>query len=137
LISNLENIEQLGPQQNTANKISETASPAVEKSDDIIVVHQDKTEEDGLQYVVSDEAKLRLQDELTQTKGELALRIDTYNRLIKGVDQDLKIGLKKRQTKKEFNQLHKDLIAENKADKNSEQALDSERIKFTKALFKK
>lgn len=137
LISNLENIEQLGPQQNTANKISEPAPPAAEKSDDIIVVHQDKTEEDGLQYVVSDEAKLRLQDELTQTKGELALRIDTYNRLIKGVDQDLKIGLKKRQTKKEFNQLHKDLIAENKADKNSEQALDSERIKFTKALFKK
>jgi hypothetical protein len=49
----------------------------------------------------------------------------------------LKVGLKKRQTRKEFNQLHKDLLDEKKTDKKSEQELDSERIKFTKALFSK
>lgn len=136
LISNIENIEQLNPQQNLVNKNKvQEAPPEVESA--VIVIHQDKADEDSLQYIVSDEAKQRLQDELTQSQGELALRIDTYNRLIKGVDQDLKVGLKKRQTKKESNQLHKDLRAENKADKNSEKAMDSERIQFTKALFKK
>lgn len=136
LISNIENIEQLNPQQNLANKIRLQTAPA-EEAPAVIVIHQDKPDEDSLQYIVTDEAKQRLQDELAHSQDELALRIDTYNRLIKGVDQDLKVGHKKRQTKKEFNQLHKDLMAENKADKNSEKALDSDRIQFTKALFKK
>lgn len=135
LISNIENIEQLNPQPAGAVKVS--AASQIEVAEDVILVKQQTPEEDAAQYVVGDEVKQRLRDELNQSTDELALRIDTYNRLIKGVDQDLKVGLKKRQTKKEFNQLHKDLIEENKADKNSEQSLDSERIKFTKALFKK
>ena len=136
LISNIENIEQLSPQPNLMMKFN---GPAVANSDKpaFVIIPQDKSEEDGFQYAVSDESKQRLQDELDHSKDELSLRIDSYNRLIRNVDQDLKVGLKKRQTKKEFNQLRKDLMAENKADKNSDQAIDSERIQFTKALFKK
>lgn len=136
LLSNIENIEQLNPPSNLNAKIRERSQPAPEAPDVILIPHE-KIDEDSLQYVIGDEAKQRLQDELVQSKDELQLRIDTYNRLIKGVDQDLKVGLKKRQTKKEFNQLRKDLIAENKTDKNSDRDMDSERIKFTKALFKK
>lgn len=136
LLSNIENIEQLNPQAHLVAKTIAQMQPAPEAAE-VIVITKDSADEESLQYVIGDEAKQRLQDELVQSKDELELRIDTYNRLIKGVDQDLKIGLKKRQTKKEFNQLRKDLMAENKADTNSEKAMDSDRIQFTKALFKK
>lgn len=88
-------------------------------------------------YAVTEEIRMRLVEEIKQSEDELPLRIDSYNRAIKSVDQDLKIGLKKRQTKKEFNQLHKDLIESHKTDKNSEEDLDRERIEFTNALFNK
>ncbi len=88
-------------------------------------------------YVTTEETRLRLDEEIKQSEDELPLRIDSYNRAIRAVDQDLKVGLKKRQTKKEFNQLHKDLIENNKTDKNTEDDLDRERIEFTNALFKK
>lgn len=88
-------------------------------------------------YATSEETRLRLDEEIKQSEDELPLRIDSYNRAIKSVDQDLKIGLKKRQTRKEFNQLHKDLIESHKTDKNTEDDLDRERIEFTNALFKK
>lgn len=88
-------------------------------------------------FQITQEAKDRIQEEIILTKAELSLRIDSYNRAISNVDQDLKTGLKKRQTKKEFNQLHKDLLNEHKTDKKAEEDLDSERIEFTKALFKK
>lgn len=136
LLSNLENIEQLNPQVHLITKTMARVEPQPE-APAVIIIPQDSADGESLHYVVSDESKQRLQDELVQSKDELELRIDTYNRVIKDVDQDLKVGLKKRQTKKEFNQLRKDLIAENKADKNSEKAMDSDRIQFTKALFKK
>jgi hypothetical protein len=88
-------------------------------------------------YQVTETIKDRITDEVRLTKDELPLRIDTYNHAIKNVDQDLNKGLKKRQTKKEFNQLHKDLMNEKKTDKNAEQDLDNERMRFTKAMFKK
>ena len=83
--------------------------------------------------------------EIVSSYGELKLRIDSYNRAISKVDQDLKIGLKKRQTKKVANQLQKDLLAEKKAginsadDQNSDQKndQDSARREFARALFKK
>ena len=88
-------------------------------------------------YITTEETRMRLAEEIQQSEDELPLRIDSYNRSIKSVDQDLKVGLKKRQTKKEFNQLHKDLIESHKTDKNAEDDLDRERIEFTNALFKK
>ena len=136
LISNLENIEQLNPHQNLIKKTGAAVSSDAE-GHAVTIIPQDVLDGDGLEYSVSDEAKRRIQDELDHSQDELALRIDSYNRLIKNVDQDLKAGLKKRQTKKEFNRLRKDLMAESKTDKNSEKAIDNERIQFTKALFKK
>ena len=88
-------------------------------------------------FEVTSEIQERINEEIRLTKSELPLRIESYNRAIKGVDQDLKKGHKKRQTRKEFNQLHKDLLNEKKTDKNAEKDLDNERIQFTKALFSK
>ena len=76
-------------------------------------------------------------NEIVEASITLRARIDSYNQLISKVDQDLKVGLKKRQTKTLSNKLHKDLITEQKADKKSEDELDAERIQFTKALFSK
>lgn len=90
---------------------------------------------------ISEEARQRLKDEILGVQAELPLRIDTYNRIINKVDQDLSVGLKKRQTKRVSNKLHKDLLEEKKADNKSlqdeESELDQERISFTNALFKK
>jgi hypothetical protein len=93
--------------------------------------------EDPGDGTVSQDVKTRLSSEIKAVANEMPLRIDTYNRAISKVDQDLKKGHKKRQTRKEVNQLHKDLIAEQKTDKQSEQQQDNERIRFTNALFKK
>lgn len=95
------------------------------------------TSESAEDYVTTEEVRLRLDEEIKQSEDELPLRIDSYNRAIRAVDQDLKVGLKKRQTKKVFNQLRKDLIETQKTDKNIEDDLDRERINFTNALFKK
>lgn len=76
-------------------------------------------------------------EEVEQLAPELPLRIDSYNHAINKVDQNLNVGLKKRQTKAAGNQLHKDLMAESKADKIPVEELDAERIRFTKALFRK
>ena len=88
-------------------------------------------------FVITQEAIRNIHEELKASEQELPLRIDTYNRLINKVDQDLKQGLKKRQTKQASSQLRKDLIKEKKTDIKSERELDDERIRFTQALFKK
>jgi hypothetical protein len=98
---------------------------------------REATEADPAEFSLSEDAIARIKEEIRQSKEELPLRIESYNRAINGLDQDLRTGLKKRQTRKEFNQLHKDLLEEKKTDKNAEQELDTERVKFTKALFKK
>ncbi len=81
----------------------------------------------------------KLTAELAGMENELGLRIDSYNRTISKVDQDLSAGLKKRQTKMASNKLRKDLMDDQKADTNTKSAeeQDAERIRFTKALFKK
>ena len=93
-------------------------------------------DENGI-IVISQDVIKKINDEISALTNEMPLRIDSYNRAIKKVDQDLKIGHKKRQTRKELNQLHKDLLDEQKTDKKSEDEQDQERIKYTNALFRK
>jgi hypothetical protein len=81
--------------------------------------------------------EMQINQEIQTVEQELAFRIDSYNQEIKKVDQDLKAGLKKRQTKKASNKLHKDLIEEGKADKINQQEQIDEKVRFANALFKK
>ena len=85
----------------------------------------------------SAEAINKINEEIQAVGNELPLRIDTYYHAIKKADQDLSVGLNKRQTKKALNSLNKDLINEKKTDKKSEEELREEKIRFTDALFKK
>lgn len=78
-----------------------------------------------------------LNKEILAATSELSSKIDSYNRAISKVDQNLNQGLKKRQTKLVSNQLHKDLIEQKKTDKQFEDELDAERRQFANALFKK
>lgn len=75
--------------------------------------------------------KKQLQNELEAAEDELPLRIDTYNRAIKDVDQDLKKGLNKRQTKAAVKQMYANTSKDELA------VLDKERRAFAKALMKK
>lgn len=86
---------------------------------------------------LSADAIQAINQEIQTVEDELPLRIESYNRSIGKLDQDLKAGLKKRQTKKASNKLHKDLIDEGKTDKKSEQEQDDEKVRFANALFKK
>lgn len=79
----------------------------------------------------------KLRSEITEMESELPLRIDSYNRAINNVDQNLKGGLKKRHTKANSKQLRKDLIAERKTDIKLEEEQDAARMRFARALFKK
>lgn len=81
--------------------------------------------------VISDTYKNKLQDELKAAGEELPLRIETYNRSINAIDQDLKKGLNKRQTRSS----NKDLFSKTPLKEVQEQ--DEERKKFVKALLKK
>lgn len=72
-----------------------------------------------------------LKSELESLNLELPLRVASYNKAIKSVDQDLKKGLIKRYTKtraKEFLTL---------TDNEEKKQRDGERIEFAKALWKK
>lgn len=80
---------------------------------------------------LSPEYKHAIQDELNALGGKLSLRIDTYNNAIKTIDQDLKSGHKKRQTRAVNVKLFSELPEENRVQ------LDEERKKFAKALVKK
>jgi len=79
----------------------------------------------------------KINQELKAAEQELPLRIDTYNHMVKNLEQDPNFGLKKWQTKKAVNQLRKDLIKEQKTDIKDEQDLNIEKIKFAQALFEK
>ncbi|MBY0554186.1 hypothetical protein K2P97_06635 [bacterium] len=86
---------------------------------------------------LSEQSLKAINEQIQTLEDELPLRIESYNRAIGKVDQDLNMGLKKRQTKKASNKLHKDLIDEGKTDKKSEQEQDDEKVRFANALFKK
>ncbi|MGZ3692376.1 MAG: hypothetical protein ACXVAX_12790 [Pseudobdellovibrio sp.] len=132
------------PKTNVFKDESQKSEPGVVKIEgeglkkaDLFVPESPESLGDPNLYQPDLDARAHIKEEIIESKQELPLRIETYNRLIKGVDQDLKIGLRKRQTKKEFNQLHKDLLNEKKTDKQLEDSLDNERVRFTKALFDK
>lgn len=80
---------------------------------------------------LSPEYKQQLQNELNGLEGELSLRIEAYNSAIKTIDQDLKSGHKKRQTRTENIKLFKDISDD------SQLQQDEERKKFVVALMKK
>lgn len=86
---------------------------------------------------LSVEAREKINDEVKTLKKELPLRIDTYNHAVKDVEQNLSVGLNKRQTKKALNALRKDLINVQKIDEKSEQKLHDEKIRYAQTLFKK
>ncbi len=70
-------------------------------------------------------------EEVLSAKDELPLRIETYNRVINTVDQDLKIGLSKRHTKKSARESESITLPDEKTDR------DEARKKFVTALWKK
>lgn len=72
-----------------------------------------------------------LKEELQTLSSELPLRIETYNRAIKTVDQELKKGLSKRHTKLAAKKSNLETSSEEKTDR------DGERKKFVNALWKK
>lgn len=115
----------------------ETASSAPKIEEEFVYV----TGTEGIQpeesQFVQEKGPTELSKEIANVSGGLAAKIDSYNQAINNLDQDLKQGLKKRQTKMIGNQLHKDLIAEGKTDKDSIEELDAERKRFANALFKK
>lgn len=82
-------------------------------------------------FVVTEEYKNQLKNELTQINGELPLRIDSYNQAIKTINQDLKKGLGKRITKAANKNMYKDVSEKDLTEQ------DEERKKFVKALMKK
>lgn len=82
-------------------------------------------------FALSDEYRQKLKTELATMNQELPLRIESYNRVIKTIDQDLKSGHKKRQTRSTNQNLFKSISDE------SNQKQDAERKRFAKALAKK
>ncbi len=87
------------------------------------------------QPLFSLDAQKNVQKELSSLENELPLRIDSYNHQIKKLDQDLKKGLNKRQTKTVLKKQRAELIVDPGQEKLD--SLDLEKQKFTKALFKK
>ncbi len=87
--------------------------------------------------IISEGLPERIEEEMVMMRTELPLRIDTYNRHIKDIDQDLKKGLNKRQTKAKNRELRQILEVEKGHDKKNEDTVNKERLLFTKALFKK
>ena len=80
---------------------------------------------------VSEAYKSKIKNELEAAGRALPIRIEAYNHVIKDVDQDLQIGLKKRQTKVS----NKKIFDGTSSDDMKKQ--DEERKLFVKALLKK
>lgn len=101
--------------------------------------HPDKVFDDTSGIVVEKPAEFdidpayvqKLKDEMKQAAVDLALRIESYNQAISSVDQDLKVGINKRQTKKQALELLEVTSPDEKKGR------DNERKKFAKALWKK
>lgn len=79
---------------------------------------------------LSPEYKQAIKNELNALDGELSLRIETYNNAIKTIDQDLKSGHKKRQTRSVNVKLFKEIPEDGRLE------LDEERRRFAEALVK-
>ncbi len=116
--------------QNKKSEKKETESPKslpTDQSADLSLIEK----LDMIEFEITEDFKNKLKNELNALNQELPLRIESYNRAIKGVDQDLKKGLNKRKTRTE----NKKLFSELPEDKTKHQ--DVERRKFVRALVKK
>lgn len=83
------------------------------------------------EFQIDPEYLAKLKNELKKSDEELPLRIETYNQAISDVDQDLSMGINKRQTKKRALEL---LDVTSPAEKKGR---DEERKQFANALWKK
>lgn len=86
---------------------------------------------------LSDEIIMKINMEIHEVEQELPLRIDTYNHAMKNIEQNIAVGLKKRQTKHEINKLHVGLANEQKTDEKKEKKHHDEKVRYAQALFKK
>lgn len=86
---------------------------------------------------LSKEAIVRINREIQGVAEELPLRIEHYTILLKDVDQNLAIGLKRRQARAETAKLHLELMNEQKTDEKREKSHHDEKVRFTQALFQK
>lgn len=84
-----------------------------------------------------EEVITKINMEIQTLEEELPLRIDQYKHATKEIQQDLSLGLKKRQTRIESNKLHLDLLNEQKTDEKKEKTHHDEKIRFAQAMFKK
>jgi hypothetical protein len=156
LISNINKIEDMetgssylydpltkktGAQENKPNSIQVSGVIPDQKNEAKLLDGQDRIEDERIfvsgDFEISDETKQRLADEINRFSLDASSRIESYNQIISNVDQDLKKGLNKRQTKLEFNKNRDYFMAQNLGDRSSEEDLDRERIQFAEALFKK
>ncbi len=85
--------------------------------------------------LISTEVQKNIQVELSNSDMELPMRIDSYNHQIKKIDQDLKKGLSKRQTKSVLKKQRAELMVDPGQEKLD--SLDQEKQKFAQAMFRK
>ena len=112
--------------ESSAQSLSEVSDPAEIKPVDPVLADQP---------IFSADYQNEVKNELEQSDTELPLRIDTYNHSINNIDQDLKKGLKKRQTTKIAKELRKELMVDPGQEKLD--SLDAAKRNFANALFKK
>jgi DNA-binding response OmpR family regulator len=92
---------------------------------------KEATDDHSADYLLEPDLGEKLKAELAKADSELPLRIEGYNQAISAIDQDLKKGINKRQTKKRALEL---LDVTPNSEKKGR---DEERKQFAKALFKK
>ncbi len=86
---------------------------------------------------LTEEAVIRINMEIQAVSEELPLRIDHYTILLREIDQNLAVGLKKRQARAETAKLHLELMNENKTDEKREKTQHDLKVQFAQALFQK
>ncbi len=112
--------------ESKSESLSKTTDPVENKPVDPVLADEP---------IFSADYQNEVKNELEQSDTELPLRIDTYNHSINNIDQDLKKGLKKRQTTKIAKELRKELMVDPGQEKLD--SLDAAKRNFANALFKK
>lgn len=98
------------------------------------VIHslmESEPEDHSAEFLIDPDYNTKIRQEIAKTEDELPFRIEAYNHAISAVDQDLKVGISKRQTKKRALEL---LEVTSTSEKKGR---DEERKQFAKALWKK
>lgn len=108
-------------------------TPVPEKPTEPVVqsLIEREQEDHSADYLIDPDYNAKLRAEVTKNQEELPFRIEAYNQAISTVDQDLKVGISKRQTKKRALEL---LEVTSPSEKKGR---DEERKQFAKALWKK